>query len=34
MALTIAHNFAFFFGWNRFNGFGYVGVEKNAERAQ
>ena len=29
-----AHSFMFFFGWNRFNGFSYFGVEKNAERMQ
>lgn len=23
-----AHNSLFFFGWNRFSGFGYFGVEK------
>lgn len=28
MAHTNAHNELFFFGWNRFYGFGYFGVEK------
>lgn len=27
-----AHSFMFSFGWTRFSGFGYFGVEKTAER--
>ena len=32
MAHRNAHNFMFTYGWNRFRGFGYFGMEKYAER--
>lgn len=32
MSLRNTHNFMFFFGWNRFSGFGYLGMEKSAGR--
>ena len=32
MAPGSIHSFMFFFGWTRFSGFGYFGVEKIAER--
>ena len=28
MDLNRAHSFTFFFGWTRFTGFGYFGMEK------
>lgn len=28
MSLTYAHSFMFSFGWTRFSGFGYFGMEK------
>lgn len=32
MTSSTAHNFMFTFGWTRFSGFGYFGMEKTAER--
>ncbi len=28
MALSAAHSFTFTYGWTRFSGFGYFGMEK------
>lgn len=34
MTHSNAHSFMFTFGWARFNGFGYFGVEKTAARGK